>query len=60
MLALVGAVVFLVAAVLHWAEANPGKPFDLWSLVLVGLFLVALHLAYPLVAAYRSRTRPNP
>lgn len=54
MLALAAAVVFGLALILDWAEADLGDAFTSMTLLLLGLLLVALHLA-GIGASYRPR-----
>jgi hypothetical protein len=45
MLAIVAAVVFGFALLLDWADASVGDAFTNTTLITLGLFLLALHLA---------------
>lgn len=45
MLALAGAVVFAIALIIDWADAKVPDAFTPQTLLLLGLLLVALHLA---------------
>lgn len=45
MLALAAAVVFAVALILDWADAHVGDAFTAMTLLLLGMLLLALHLA---------------
>ncbi|HZB50632.1 MAG TPA: hypothetical protein VE547_16205 [Mycobacteriales bacterium] len=54
MLAIAAAVVFGLALILDWAEADLGDAFTSMTLLLLGLLLLALHLA-GIGATYRPR-----
>lgn len=54
MLALVAAVVFGLALILDWADADLGDAFTTMTLLMLGLLLLSLHLA-GIGASYRPR-----
>jgi hypothetical protein len=54
MLALAAAVVFGLALILDWAEADLGDAFTTTTLMVLGLLLLSLHLA-GIGATYRPR-----
>ena len=54
MLALAAAVVFGLALILDWANANLGDAFTSMTLLLLGLLLLALHLG-GVGASFRPR-----
>ena len=54
MLAIAAAVVFGLALILDWAEADLGDAFTTMTLMVLGLLLLSLHLA-GIGAAYRPR-----
>jgi hypothetical protein len=54
MLAIAAAVVFGLALILDWAEADLGDAFTSMTLLLLGMLLLALHLA-GIGATYRPR-----
>lgn len=54
MLAVLAAVCFAVAFVLHWAGGGH-NPIDVTGLTLLGLFLLALHLVVPLGVPWRHQ-----
>ncbi|MFL6130577.1 MAG: hypothetical protein ACJ73E_16140 [Mycobacteriales bacterium] len=54
MLAFAAAVVFGLALILDWADANLGDAFTTMTLLMLGLLLLSLHLA-GVGAAYRPR-----
>jgi hypothetical protein len=54
MLAIAAAIVFGLALILDWAEADLGDAFTSMTLLLLGLLLLALHLA-GVGATYRPR-----
>ncbi len=54
MLALAAAVVFGLALILDWADADLGDAFTSMTLLMLGLLLLSLHLA-GIGASYRPR-----
>jgi hypothetical protein len=54
MLAIAAAIVFGLALILDWANANLGDAFTSMTLLLLGMLLLALHLA-GVGATYRPR-----
>jgi hypothetical protein len=56
MLAIAAAVVFALALILDWANANLGDAFTATTLLLLGLLLLSLHLA-GVGAGYRLGSR---
>ena len=54
MLAIAAAIVFGLALILDWAEADLGDAFTSMTLLLLGLLLLALHLA-GVGASFRPR-----
>ena len=52
MLAILAAIAFAVAFVLHWAGGGH-NPIDVTGLALLGLFLLALHLIIPVAVPWR-------
>ena len=52
MLAILAAIAFAVAFILHWVGAGK-NPIDPDGLMLLGLFLLALHLIVPVAVPWR-------